>query len=91
VLDFSIDPHLVLLLIVANYEGRDGNDVVAADSPNVGALPQATVDICNYNATNRDCVPTGLFNFNKGDILNFTFGLSNGQRVRFYYAIIGGS
>jgi hypothetical protein len=88
VLDPPTDPHLVLLLIVVNYEGTDGNDVVAADSPNVGALPQATVDICNYNATNRDCVPTGLFDFKKGEILNFTFGLSGGQRVMFYYAII---
>jgi len=48
-----------------------------------------TTNTCDYNVSNRDCVPTGLYDFTKGNILDFSFGLESGQIVRFYYAIIG--
>lgn len=72
-----------------NYAGTDGEYVVAAHSPIMGILHTTTTNTCDYNVSNRDCVPTGLYDFTKGNILDFSFGLESGQIVRFYYAIIG--
>jgi hypothetical protein len=74
-----------------NFEGMDGNYGVAANAAIVGSLRGTTAKTCNYNVTNRDCVPTGQYDLSKGNIVDFTFGLGAGQEVRFYYAIIGSS
>ncbi|KIM73568.1 hypothetical protein PILCRDRAFT_15148 [Piloderma croceum F 1598] len=72
-------------------EGTDGTYIIAANAAIVGSLRGTTATACNYNVTNRDCVPTGQYDLGKGNILDFTFGLGYGQVVRFYYAMIGGS
>ena len=81
-----IDLHL--LLTVANYEGVDGDYIIEPDSPLVGTI-RGGDKICDYNATNRDCVPTGPFSLNTGAIIDFSFGLGIQQLGRFYYAING--
>ena len=86
-----IDPHLAISLTVPNFEGTDGNYGVAANAAIVSSLRGTIAKTCNYNATNRDCVPTGQYDLSKGNILDFTFGLDSGQVIRFYYAIIGPS
>lgn len=78
-----------LLLTVANYEDSKGQYVVAANADIVGSLRGTTTKTCNYNVTNRDCVPTGRYNLKAGSIIDFSFGLSKRQDVRLYYAIIG--
>jgi hypothetical protein len=35
-------------------------------------------------------VPLGTWNLEKGDVIDFTFGLGPTQIVRFYYGIFGG-
>jgi hypothetical protein len=72
-----------------NYEGTDANYVIAANAAIVGSLRGTTAKLCNYNETNRDCVPTGQYVLTAGDTIDFTFGLAGWQVVSFYYAIIG--
>jgi hypothetical protein len=79
---------MVISLTVLNFEGTDGNYGVAANAAIVSSLHGTITKTCNYNITNRDCVPTGQYDLSKGNILDFTFGLDTGQVVRFYYAII---
>jgi hypothetical protein len=88
---FPIDPHVAISLTISNFEGTDGNYGVAANAAIVSSLRGTIAKTCNYNVTNRDCVPTGQYDLSKGNILDFTFGLDTGQVVRFYYAIIGRS
>jgi hypothetical protein len=81
-----IDPHLALTVV--NYEGTDGNYLVEPNAAFVGSLRGTTWKTCQYNETNRDCVPAGAWNLAAGDIIDFTFGVGPTQDVRFYYAII---
>jgi hypothetical protein len=78
-----------LLLIVANYEGTDGNYIVKPNSPLVGTLRQSTKGTCSYNDTNRDCVPSGRYDLTAGNIIDFTFDIGVSQVVWFYYGIFG--
>ncbi|KIM76766.1 hypothetical protein PILCRDRAFT_825990, partial [Piloderma croceum F 1598] len=77
--------------VSALIEGMDGNYSVAANPAIVSSLCGTIAKTCNYNVTNRDCVPAGQYDLSKGNILDFTFGLNAGQVVRFYYTIIGHS
>jgi hypothetical protein len=76
------------LLTVANCVGTDQNYPVAANKALVGSLRSTNIKLCDYNATNRDCVPTVKHTFTVGDTIDFTFGLTGAQRVRLFYAII---
>jgi hypothetical protein len=53
-----------------------------------GSLRGTTTQLCSYNQTNRDCVPTGLHAFTAGTGIDFLFGLDRGQVVNFYYGIV---
>jgi hypothetical protein len=78
-----------LLLTVANYEGTDGNYlVVPHGAVMVGSVRETTQTACDYNVTNRDCVPAGKYDLELGNHIDFKFNLSDDQIVRFYYAII---
>lgn len=83
------DPHL--LLTITNYEGSDADYVIAANAPITATLRGGPANLCYYNVTNRDCVPTAQYSFEAGAIVDFTFGLTISQTARFYYAIIGNS
>jgi hypothetical protein len=84
----SIFTCIFILLTVANYEGNDANYLVAANAAMVGSLRGTTAKVCNYNVSNRDCVPAGRYDLKKGNYIDFTFGLGQDQDVRFYYSII---
>jgi hypothetical protein len=77
------------LLTVAKHEGTNANYVIAANKAIVATLRSTTVKLCNYDVTNRDCIPTGQYALTAGDNIDFTFGLGDRQVVWFYYAIIG--
>ena len=81
-----IDLHL--LLTVVNYEGNDGDYLIALEDPLVGTVRGGS-KVCDYNVTNRDCVPTGPVNLDTGAVVDFSFGLDIQQAGRFYYAISG--
>ena len=82
---------ILLFTDCANYEGTDSNYVVAANKAIVGTLRNTATKLCDYNETNRDCVPTGQYVFTVGDTIDFTFGLGGLQKVFFYYAILAKS
>jgi hypothetical protein len=84
----SIFTWIFILLSVANYEGKDGNYLVAPNAAMVGSLRGTTAKVCNYNVSNRDCIPAGRYDLQKGNYIDFTFGLGGDQDVRFYYSII---
>jgi hypothetical protein len=77
-----------LLLTVANYEGTDGNYLVVPTTGMVGSVRETTETACDYNVTNRDCVPAGKYDLKMGNHIDFKFELNFNQIVRFYYAII---
>jgi len=74
--------------ISAYIEGNDGNYLVAPNAAMVGSLRGTTAKVCNYNVSNRDCIPAGRYDLQKGNYIDFTFGLGGDQEVRFYYSII---
>jgi hypothetical protein len=84
----SIFTWIFILLTVANYKGNDGNYLVAPNAAMVGSLRGTTAKVCNYNVSNRDCIPAGRYDLQKGNYIDFTFGLGGDQDVRFYYSII---
>ncbi|KIM86070.1 hypothetical protein PILCRDRAFT_333260 [Piloderma croceum F 1598] len=74
--------------VSAIIEGNDGNYLVAPNAAMVGSLRDTTAKVCDYNVSNRDCVPTGRYDLQQGNNIDFTFGLGGDQAVRFYYSII---
>jgi hypothetical protein len=79
---------ILLFTDCANYEGTDSNYVVAANKAIVGTLRNTATKLCDYNETNRDCVPSGQYTLTTGNDIDFTFGLGGLQEVYFYYAIL---
>ena len=77
-----------MLLTVANYEGFDGNYLVVPNTAMAGSVRETTEAVCDYNVTNRDCVPAGKHDLKIGNHIDFNFTLGFNQIVRFYYAII---
>ena len=80
----SAHPSISLHSTIANYEGTHENYVIASSS--VATLRRTTMKLCDYNETNRDCVPTGKPTLTAGDTVDFNF--IHLQTVFFYYAII---
>jgi hypothetical protein len=62
--------------------------VVAARKGIVGTLRGTTTQLCTYNTTNRDCVPTGQYTITAGSYIDFTFTTAPYQELDFYYAIM---
>ena len=79
------------LSIYLCYAGSDQNYPIAGNKNIVGTLRGTVLKLCTYNTTYRDCVPTLRYPLRAGfDIIDFTFGLSSKQVVRFYYTISAG-
>jgi len=56
----------------------------------VGSLRGTTAKPCNYNQTNQVChAPTGIYNFETDNIIDFTFGIRDTEEFLLYYAILG--
>jgi len=56
----------------------------------IGKLRSTNKTVCIYNESNGDCVPNGTWDLQKGDFIDFRFGLGNTQVVNFYYALLAG-
>jgi len=89
IVSVDIQRPIVAASIACLIEGTDGNYLVEPNRAFVGSLRGTTVKTCQYNETNRDCVPAGAWDLGTRDTIDFTFGLGPTQDVRFYYAIIG--
>jgi hypothetical protein len=78
--------------MIMNYEGTDGNYIVAPNDPIVATLRGTNWYPCDYNGTSRECLPLGRWDLMVGDNIDFSFGLGASQVIMFYYGIfpIGG-
>jgi hypothetical protein len=72
-----------------NYEGTDGNYVIAPSAALVGSLRGTSTTTCNYNYTGLSCVPAGIYDLQANAIVDFTFSIQPNQDVDFYYAMLG--
>jgi hypothetical protein len=73
-----------------NYEGTDGNYVIAPSTALVGSLRgTSTTTTCNYNYTGLSCVPAGIYDLQANAIVNFMFSIQPNQNLNFNYAMLG--
>jgi len=88
IISVTLDSNFADASVSALMEGTDANYVVAANKAIVATLRNTAKELCHYNETTRDCVPTGQYVLTAGDTIDFTFGLGGWQKVSFYYAIL---
>jgi len=63
--------------------------IIAPNSYIVGKLHGKQLKLCNGNVDYpRDCQPNGAFDLKNGDVIDFTWGMSNGQVGELEYAIV---
>ena len=69
-----------------------GDDSMFAITPNriiVGSLRGTGRKVCNGSTKYRmECHPNGVFDFRKGDTIDFTWGMTEGQVGKLKYAIM---
>jgi len=76
--------------ITSFIEGTDQPYPVKPNSPMSGKLRGTKKTVCIYNESNGDCIPNGNWDLQKGDFIDFRFGLGSTQVVNFYYALLAG-
>jgi hypothetical protein len=85
-LSVMVETNLVDATVSGLVEATDDNYVIPSSI--VATLRGTTTKLCDYNETNRDCVPTGRHTITAGNAIDFKFIFAGFQTVFLYYAII---
>ena len=72
-------------------EGDDHEYAVAAQNIIVGKVRGKEITVCQGDSSDdskaRECYPSGHFSFLKGDVIDFTWGMTNYQEASLAYTI----
>ena len=69
--------------------GDDSTFIIAPNDYIVGNLHGKQLKVCNGSKDHpKECHPNGLFDFTKGDVIDFTWGMSDGQVGKLEYDIV---
>ena len=71
--------------------GTDGEFIVAPNNIIVGKIQGKNIEVCKGDKSDpnrgRVCYPSGTFNLEKGDTINYTWGLSSNQEGTLLFGI----
>ena len=72
--------------------GDDGAFIIAPNNVIVGKIHGKEVEVCKGDQRDasraRECYPNGTYNLKKGDIIDYTWGMTNDQQGILLYSII---
>ena len=69
--------------------GKDGGFVIAPNKFIVGNIRGKQQKVCNGSKVHpSNCYPNGEYDFKKGDVIDFTWGMSAGQVGELIYTIM---
>ena len=69
--------------------GRDYSYLITPNNVIVGNLHGKQQVVCQGTSSNtKECYPNGQYNFKKGDIIDYTWGMSSDQEGSLLYGII---
>ena len=78
---------MAMLLLLA----FDDSFVLTPSSPIIGKIHGKGYTVCKGDASDEiksmECHPTGLFDFNDGDLVDFTWGMKMAQKGSLKYAL----
>ena len=69
--------------------GFDGTFAITPNKFIVGNFRGKELKLCNGSKYHpRECHPNGVFDFRKGDAIDFTWGMTDGQVGKLVYTIV---
>ena len=88
----SFFAHVGILGNQLNLLGQDESFLIAPNNIIVGNLHGKQEVVCKGDKKSptkaRECYPSGTYNFKKGDIIDYTWGMTNFQEGTLLYGIM---